>query len=307
MLDIPSDIDFGQVVLNQTYVRAIDVRNPLSCPVRFSVRPGSDRFSVSPCDDLTVQADSSIRLIIRLRILKAVSKPRDSRTKRDIFHVKSNFFEQKFYASYDFITPNPSEAFNQSQESTNLAVADNARLLTKPRLVRTPSPARSDEVLTLKSWRSASPPQTGQSEAAARPPKPLQALQLPASSVSTKKVEQEVQIRLSQERKQFEQDSAKALEILLEKDQQILQLQQELQTKARAPIMNPEAQLMLEELESRVALLQNQVKETDLQAEKKVGELKKCLDSSKEENSGLRQQVCYMLPPLFLVHTSGCR
>ena len=281
MLDIPSDIDFGQVALNQTYVRAVDIRNPLSCPVEFSVRPGSDRFSVSPCDDLTVEADSRIRLILRLRILKSVKKRGDNRTRRDIFHVKSKFFEQKFYASYDVL---------DSQPPDGVVVADNARLLTKPRMVKTPPQPRSAEGVTLKSWVSSSP-QGAQPEGAQRPPKPLQPLQLPASSMSSQEVEQEVRMRLNKERRRFEEDSAKALEILLDRDRQITELQQQLSAQPRDPIMNPEAQLMVQELERRVALLQGQMKDAEGEAERCKRELLEAQNTSEQESLQWQEKV----------------
>ena len=74
MLEIPANIEFGHVQLNQTYQRNLEIRNPLGCPVEFEIRPGSDRFTVSPCGTLHVDGNGTIRVILRLRITKWASR-----------------------------------------------------------------------------------------------------------------------------------------------------------------------------------------------------------------------------------------
>ena len=114
---------FPSVKLRQTYSQCVRITNPLEFPVEFSIRAGSPiRYKISP-SVLTLKGGESALVEIRLRVLTH-TKPKASFTNpavagtalssaasgasseqvekgiKDIFHIRSEFFTQKFYASW---------------------------------------------------------------------------------------------------------------------------------------------------------------------------------------------------------------
>ncbi|CEO98106.1 hypothetical protein PBRA_006220 [Plasmodiophora brassicae] len=103
----PEEVIFGSAIrLNHVYSQCIRISNPLTCAVDLEVTPGNaDRFSVHP-DRLRLAAGEQALVEIRLQLKKPIPRPRgrhsqdESHTHRDIFHIKSSYFKQKFFALF---------------------------------------------------------------------------------------------------------------------------------------------------------------------------------------------------------------
>eukprot|EP00873_Tetraselmis_striata_P027154 jgi/Tetstr1/447418/TSEL_034852.t2 len=99
----PESLTFEDVRFRQSYTQTVTVTNNLAATTEFSIRPGSaERYSVSPAS-LRLQPGESGRVAITLRVLRfARTRKSDEHGQRDIFHIKSAFFDQKFYATFHF-------------------------------------------------------------------------------------------------------------------------------------------------------------------------------------------------------------
>ena len=90
----------GQAPVLQAYNHHIRVRNDLHSAVDATVRPGSPaRWTVSP-SKFRLQPGHSIDLTLQLQVLKSSGQRTSYESQRDIFHIKTPYFEQKYYAVF---------------------------------------------------------------------------------------------------------------------------------------------------------------------------------------------------------------
>eukprot|EP00884_Botryococcus_braunii_P004169 jgi/Botrbrau1/13753/Bobra.0056s0010.1 len=101
----PDELTFIGVRLHQTYVQTVTVTNNLGATVEATIRAGApDRYTVFPAS-LALKPGKSIDIDVKLRILKFAQKKKASEQGvRDIFHIKAQYFDQKFYSTF-FLAP----------------------------------------------------------------------------------------------------------------------------------------------------------------------------------------------------------
>ncbi|GMH42030.1 hypothetical protein BSKO_09949 [Bryopsis sp. KO-2023] len=97
----PEELVYQGVKFNQVYTQKAVFTNTLSANVEASIRPGSpERYTVSPTD-IRLKPGESTTVEISLKILKyAHVKKAASQGQRDIFHIKSKYFDQKYYSTF---------------------------------------------------------------------------------------------------------------------------------------------------------------------------------------------------------------
>eukprot|EP00474_Spongospora_subterranea_P005014 CRZ05472.1 hypothetical protein [Spongospora subterranea] len=101
----PEELLFTSVRLNQVYTQCVRITNPMPWAVDIEISPGSDRFAVQP-SHVQLPASGQALIEVRLHLRKPIPKPRKAKEvaydcdhmHRDIFHVRSSFFQQKFFA-----------------------------------------------------------------------------------------------------------------------------------------------------------------------------------------------------------------
>ncbi|KAG1664653.1 hypothetical protein FOA52_011790, partial [Chlamydomonas sp. UWO 241] len=97
----PADLTFDDVQFGQVYTQTIYVTNTLKGQVEASIKPGaSERFSVSP-STVKLKGNETAAVEVKLRVLKFAQRQKAvEQGQRDVFHIKANFFDQKFYATF---------------------------------------------------------------------------------------------------------------------------------------------------------------------------------------------------------------
>ena len=243
---------------------------------------------------------------------------------RDIFHVKSRFFEQKFHATFELLDGAVATGVSQSTRSGSSSKArpsdssGSRSISNSKRGGRAGSPHR--RALSEHS-RSPTPPPGraagggpaaggGRADAAVRGAQQLldglvDEGRSGLPGVDFEVLEQMVAERVSKAKQQFEHDSSRALEILEVKDGQIRELRsalhraQQSAEHSTAPaavraILPVEAQLVVEELERRVQLLEGQLEEAqrDNQQQRAAYELLQTeSDQMATERTTMEQQL----------------
>lgn len=114
----PDDLVFTSVRGGQTCSRTVRLTNPLTVPVSFTIRAGSPaRYTLSPTQ-FHIGGGETALLEVRLRVSPSASALRlgsgSSRVGggaaagvKDVFHLRSEFFTQKFHATWYAWTSTP--------------------------------------------------------------------------------------------------------------------------------------------------------------------------------------------------------
>ncbi|MEW5301505.1 MAG: hypothetical protein WDW36_004363 [Sanguina aurantia] len=97
----PQELIFKGVKLTQTYKQFLSVTNTLKSTIEASIKPGSaDRYTVTP-SVLRIRSGESVTIEVKLRVLKLASQQKAPLgAKRDVFHIKGTYFDQKFYSTF---------------------------------------------------------------------------------------------------------------------------------------------------------------------------------------------------------------
>ncbi|CAD7695444.1 unnamed protein product [Ostreobium quekettii] len=116
----------------QTYTQKITFTNSLGAVVDATIRPGSpERYEVTP-SELSLKPGDSVEVTVKLRILKFAQKSKASEQgQRDIFHIKSKYFEQKYYATF-FLHPDETKAGQGTSQGVSAAKSGVRHMHTKP-------------------------------------------------------------------------------------------------------------------------------------------------------------------------------
>jgi hypothetical protein len=99
----PEELVFANVQLKQTYKQSIRVANPLQVPVEFTIRSSHARYTVSPAA-MTLKAGETGTVEVALKILHEIRPPtvagvpQADHSIKDVFHLRSQFFAQRFHA-----------------------------------------------------------------------------------------------------------------------------------------------------------------------------------------------------------------
>lgn len=95
MLDIsPESLVYRDVRLNNAYLNSICITNPLPATVEFTLRPSSQRYTLTP-NRVTLQAGQSIVVTVKLFLAHYPNFLKGSRGQDDHIQIKSSYFEQK--------------------------------------------------------------------------------------------------------------------------------------------------------------------------------------------------------------------
>jgi hypothetical protein len=119
----PAELIFNNVRLQQTYSQTVQITNPLSVPVEFSIRPSnSQRYTVTPAR-LCLEALATLSVAIDLKLVRfAESKTRPGQARRghrDFFHIKSDYFDQKFNSTFYFLDSAPSPSGSRRRAASD--------------------------------------------------------------------------------------------------------------------------------------------------------------------------------------------
>eukprot|EP01084_Bolivina_argentea_P089638 161696_1 len=106
----PRELKFDNVQLNQPYTQRINLENTLSYPVKIEIKAGNElRYTLSE-HTFTLPSHQSKPIDIELKLTKAISAK--ALKIKDIFYIKSEFFNDHITAS--IIMSNPNEHSNHS-------------------------------------------------------------------------------------------------------------------------------------------------------------------------------------------------
>ena len=160
MLDIsPESLVYRDVRLNNAYLNSICITNPLPATVEFTLRPSSQRYTLTP-NRVTLQAGQSIVVTVKLFLAHYPNFLKGSRGQDDHIQIKSSYFEQKvpltfFLHSRDTptstgrarsLSPMPRESLSASTHDTQL---DTSRVLRRSRYDSMPSKEGLELIETL--------------------------------------------------------------------------------------------------------------------------------------------------------------
>ena len=106
----PNELQFHNVEIGERYQRQLTISNPLSYRVEFTIRPGNtERYEVIP-SQIKLDPKSEVSVTVQLCVPRPL-KPLKSHIRKDIFHIKSTFFEQKFHSCFtlkdEVVAPKP--------------------------------------------------------------------------------------------------------------------------------------------------------------------------------------------------------
>jgi hypothetical protein len=100
----PEELVFQNVQLKQTYKQSIRITNSLQVPVEFTIRSSHARYTVSPAA-MTLKAGETSTVEVALKILHEIRPPtvagvpQADHCIKDVFHLRSQFFAQRFHAT----------------------------------------------------------------------------------------------------------------------------------------------------------------------------------------------------------------
>eukprot|EP00210_Caulerpa_lentillifera_P009239 g8806.t1 len=97
----PDQLIFQDVKFNETYTHVVSIRNNLSATVDICLRAGSvDRYTINP-EQIQIKPGELSNVEIKLKVVRyAHIKKAASQGQKDIFHIKSKFFDQKYYCTF---------------------------------------------------------------------------------------------------------------------------------------------------------------------------------------------------------------
>ena len=114
----PAEPCIYNVRLHQAYRTTVTLRNDTRNALELTVRAGSpERWAVAP-STVFLEAGRTMRVDLRLKLAREIRPKKTAGAavregddegggavrQRDVFHVKGEFFEQKFYASFAMAT-----------------------------------------------------------------------------------------------------------------------------------------------------------------------------------------------------------
>jgi len=177
----PASVDYGSVRSTQNYNAHVTISNPLSVPVDLSLQASSNRITVSPAK-VHLNAKQSIVVTIRLNGYEASRKPGTGAAFADYIIIKSTFFTHKVPVNYSVIaqprsdskSASPSRRLEQSDQS-QAAIVDELMYQIRQ---------KDDRIATLE-------------------------MQFGGIAAQKPEVEQIIEARLEQQRREFEEKSEK--------------------------------------------------------------------------------------------------
>eukprot|EP00210_Caulerpa_lentillifera_P008115 g7749.t1 len=112
----PDQLIFQDVKFNETYTHVVSIRNNLSATVDICLRAGSvDRYTITP-NQIQIKPGELSNVEIKLKVVRyAHIKKAASQGQKDIFHIKSKFFDQKYYCTF-FMSHNGVGCGSRAQE-----------------------------------------------------------------------------------------------------------------------------------------------------------------------------------------------
>ena len=97
---IPSELVFQDVQLHQAYQARVELHNPHDAPVDLKIKSSaSQRYQIRP-EKVHIEPQSSITVIVRLKVMHFPNKRKAKAGQRDYFHMTSRYFEQKFFTTF---------------------------------------------------------------------------------------------------------------------------------------------------------------------------------------------------------------
>ena len=96
----PSELVFQDVQLHQAYQARVELRNPHDAPVDINIKPSAgQRYQIRP-ERVHIGANSSTNVVVRLKVMHFPNRKKAKAGQRDYFHMKSRYFEQKFFTTF---------------------------------------------------------------------------------------------------------------------------------------------------------------------------------------------------------------
>ena len=96
----PTELVFQDVQLHQAYQARVELYNPYDAPVDLVIKPSAgQRYQVRP-ERVHIDAESSTTVVVRLKVMHFPNKKKAKAGQRDYFHMKSRYFEQKFFTTF---------------------------------------------------------------------------------------------------------------------------------------------------------------------------------------------------------------
>lgn len=177
----PASVDYGQVRSTQNYNAHVTIANPLSVPVDLTLQASSNRITVSPAK-VHLNTKQSIVVTVRLNGYEASRKPGTGAAFADYIIIKSTFFTHKVPVNYSVVaqprsdsrSASPSRRIDQSDHSQAMLIDELMHQLRQ----------KDDRIASLER-------------------------QFGGIAVQSSEVEQVIEARMEQQRREFEEKSEK--------------------------------------------------------------------------------------------------
>lgn len=176
----PAFVDYGQVRSTQNYNAHVTISNPLSVPVDLTLQASSNRITVSPAK-VHLNAKQSIVVTVRLNGYEASRKPGTGAAFADFVIIKSTFFTHKVPVNYS-VTVQPRSDSKSASPSRRLDQSDQIQAVVDELMYQIRQ--KDDRIATLER-------------------------QFGGIAAQNPEVEQIIEARLEQQRREFEEKSQK--------------------------------------------------------------------------------------------------
>ena len=125
----PNELVFENVQLHHAYTARVELVNPHDAAVDLTIKPSAaQRYQVRP-EKVHLPAGGTVTVVVRLKVMHFPNRKKAKEGQRDYFHMKSRYFEQKFFTTFVVAgTPvkavHPSTKHIISHDATNTAGRD---------------------------------------------------------------------------------------------------------------------------------------------------------------------------------------